>query len=145
MLKKAPYILLNTWEDRIKDGVNNASSETTPERFSTTNNILQLLGLIIILVVILIAAYYTSKFVGKYKLGQLKDSNIQVIEVYRISNNKMIQIVKLANKYIAIGVTKDNITFITELDENEVLTHDYNEGEKQLFHQIFEKIRGKKE
>lgn len=144
MLMKATYILVSTWEERFKDEVNNPRSEATPENFTTSNNVLQLLSLIILLVIILIAAYYTSKFVGRYKLGQLKDSNIQVIEVYRISNSKMLQIVKFANKYVAIAVSKDNITFITELDENEVLTHEYNEGEKQSFRQIFDKIKGKK-
>ncbi|NLO10747.1 MAG: flagellar biosynthetic protein FliO [Clostridiales bacterium] len=139
------YILLSTTEESIVDKVNKASSEATPEAFSTTNNVLQLLGLVLLLIVILIAAYYTSKFVGRYKMGQLKDSNIQVIEAYRISTNKMLQIVKISNKYVVIGISKDNITYITELDESQVLTHEIKEGEKQSFRQIFEKIKGKKE
>jgi flagellar protein FliO/FliZ len=142
---KTTYILLNTFEEKIVDGVNNAKSEATPESFSTTNNVLQLLGLILLLIVILIAAYYTSKFVGRYKMGQLKNSNIQVIEAYRISTNKMLQIVKISNKYLVLAISKDNITCITELDESEVLAHEINEDEKQSFRHIFEKIRGKKE
>ena len=142
---KIKYILLSTFEEKIVDGVNNASSEPTTESFSSTNNVLELLGLCLLLVIILFAAYYTSKFVGRYKLGQLKDSNISVIEAYRISTNKMLQIVKIGNKYVVIGVSKDNITVITELDESEVLIHEANEGEKQSFRQILDKIRGKKE
>jgi flagellar protein FliO/FliZ len=142
---KATYILLDSFEEKIVDGVNRAQTETTPDSFSTTNNVLQLLGLVVLLIIILIAAYYTSRFVGRYKLGQLKNSNIQVIEIHRISNSKMLQIIKIANKYVAIGVSKDNITFITEIDEGEVLTHEFNEGEKESFRQIFDKIKGKKE
>ncbi|MDD4112080.1 MAG: flagellar biosynthetic protein FliO [Herbinix sp.] len=142
---KTTYILLNTFEEKIVDGVNNAKSEATPESFSTTNNVLQLLGLVLLLIVILIAAYYTSKFVGRYKMGQLKNSNIQVIEAYRISTNKMLQIVKISNKYLVLAISKDNITCITELDESEVLAHEINEDEKQSFRHIFEKIKGKKE
>jgi flagellar protein FliO/FliZ len=145
MPMKATYILLDSFEEKIVDGVNRAQTETTPESFSTTNNVLQLLGLVVLLIIILIAAYYTSRFVGRYKLGQLKNSNIQVIEIHRISNSKMLQIIKIANKYVAIGVSKDNITFITEIDEGEVLTHEFNEGEKESFRQIFDKIKGKKE
>lgn len=145
MPMKATYILLDSFEEKIVDGVNRAQTETTPDSFSTTNNVLQLLGLVVLLIIILIAAYYTSRFVGRYKLGQLKNSNIQVIEIHRISNSKMLQIIKIANKYVAIGVSKDNITFITELDEGEVLTHEFNEGEKESFRQIFDKIKGKKE
>jgi len=145
MSMKTTYILLNTFEEKIVDGVNNAKSEATPESFSTTNNVLQLLGLVLLLIVILIAAYYTSKFVGRYKMGQLKNSNIQVIEAYRISTNKMLQIVKISNKYLVLAISKDNITCITELDESEVLAHEINEDEKQSFRHIFEKIKGKKE
>ncbi len=131
--------------DKKFEDLQNIKSEPAPEKFSTSNSVLQLLGLVLLLIIILIAAYYTSKFVSRYKLGQLKNSNIQVIEMYSISNGKMLQIVKIANKYIAIGVSKDNITFIAELDESEILTHEFNEGEKQSFRQIFDKIRGKKE
>ena len=145
MPMKATYILLDSFEEKIVDGVNRAQTETTPDSFSTTNNVLQLLGLVVLLIIILIAAYYSSRFVGRYKLGQLKNSNIQVIEIHRISNSKMLQIIKIANKYVAIGVSKDNITFITEIDEGEVLTHEFNEGEKESFRQIFYKIKGKKE
>jgi flagellar protein FliO/FliZ len=137
------YILLSTMEEKIAE-VNKAAGENAPKSFSTANNVLQMLGLVILLIIILIAAYYTSRFVGRYKMGQFKNSNIQLIEAYRISSNKMVQIVKICNKYVAIGVGKDNITYITELDENEVLTHD-TEVDKPSFRQIFEKIKGKNE
>ncbi len=145
MPMRTNYILLSTLEEKIVDGVNNTPSDALPKSYSSPGNILQLLGLVLLLVIILIAAYYTSRFVGRIKMGQSKDSNIQVIEAYRISTNKMLQIVKIANKYVVLGISKDNITFITELDESEVLEHNVNEGEKQSFRHIFEKIKGKKE
>lgn len=145
MSMKTTYIFLNSFEEKIVDGVNNAKSEATPESFSTTNNVLQLLGLVLLLLVILIAAYYTSKFLGKYKMGQFKNSNIQVIETYSIGTNKMLQIVKISNKYVVLGISKDSVNYITELDESEVLIHEINKDEKQSFRHIFEKIKGKKE
>jgi len=93
----------------------------------------------------LIAAYYTSRFVGRAKLGQLKNSNFQVIDAYRISANKMLQIVKIANRYVVLSICKDQVTYIMELDENEVLTHEVIDQDKQSFVRIFEKIKGKKE
>lgn len=142
---KTMFILLTTNENDFVNELNKAASEISPEKISTTDNILQLLGLCLLLVIILVAAYYTSKFVGRFKLGQLKDSNIQVIESYRISTNKMLQIVKIANKYVVIGVSKDHITNIIELDEDEVVTRTVDEGSKQSFRQILEKFRGNKE
>jgi flagellar protein FliO/FliZ len=137
------YIILSNI--KIEDLNKAPSSQSTPESFSTTDNVLQLLGLVLLLIIILIAAYYTSKFVGRYKMGQFKDSNIKVIEAYRISTNKMLQIVKISNKYVVLGISKDNITYITELDESDILTHEINEGEKPSFRHIFEKIKAKKE
>jgi flagellar protein FliO/FliZ len=142
---KATLILHSEGTEDLVKSLNEAKSEAVPERLSTTDNVLQLLGLCLLLIIILIAAYYTSKFVGRYKLGQFKDSNIQVIEAYKVGTNKMLQIVKISNKYVVLGISKDQITYITELDESEVLTHDYNDGEKQHFRQIFEKLKAKKE
>ena len=142
---KATFILHSKGTEDLVKSLNEAKSEDVPERLSTTDNVLQLLGLCLLLIIILIAAYYTSKFVGRYKLGQFKDSNIQVIEAYKVGTNKMLQIVKISNKYVVLGISKDQITYITELDESEVLTHDYNDGEKQHFRQIFEKLKAKKE
>ena len=142
---KATFILHSKGTEDLVKSINEAKSEAVPERLSTTDNVLQLLGLCLLLIIILIAAYYTSKFVGRYKLGQFKDSNIQVIEAYKVGTNKMLQIVKISNKYVVLGISKDQITYITELDESEVLTHDYNDGEKQHFRQIFEKLKAKKE
>lgn len=129
----------------LVDKVNKATNESYTKEFTTSDSVLQLLGLCLLLIIILTAAYYTTKFVGRYKLGQLRNSNIQVIEAYRISPNKIIQIVKIANKYLVLGIGKDNISYITELDESEVITHENSEVEKQSFRQIFERIKGKKE
>jgi flagellar protein FliO/FliZ len=109
------------------------------------DNALQLVGLVVLLIVILIATYYTTKFVGGIKLGQLKNSNFIVIDTYHISQNKALQIVKVANKYIVIAIGKDTINFITELDESEVLIRDMNNKDKLQFKQILEKLKINKE
>ncbi|MDF2611844.1 MAG: hypothetical protein K0R92_3318 [Lachnospiraceae bacterium] len=86
---------------------------TLPVGVSDSYNVSQLIGLVFLLIVILVAAYFTSKFVGGIKLGQLKDSNFTLIDTYRISPNKVLQIVKIGNKYIVIAVAKDTINVIT--------------------------------
>lgn len=112
---------------------------------STLDSFLQLIGLVFLLLIILVAAYFTSRFVGSMKLGQLKNSNFKVVDAYRISPNKMLQIVKIANKYVVIAIGKDTIEYITELDETEVYIKDPQEGEKLSFKQVFEKLKNNKE
>jgi flagellar protein FliO/FliZ len=121
------------------------SSVTLPQGTASYDSPLQLVGLVFLLIIILIAAYYTSKFIGGIKLGQMKKSNFQVIDSYRVTPNKALQIVKIGNKYVVISIGKDNINFITELDEAEVVIRESHQGEKQSFIQIFDKLKNNNE
>lgn len=114
-----------------------------PYEISHSNNFLEMIGLVFIMVLILIAAYYTSKYVGKFSMGQFKNSNFKVIDTYRISPNKFLQIVKVANKYIVIAVSKDTVHYITELDENEIFIRETGIKENISFKQILDKMRNK--
>lgn len=84
------------------------------------NNILQLLGVIIVFVLVLAAAYYVTKWIAKSGAVQPYTKNIKVIETFKIAPNKYVQIIQLGNKYYSIGVTKETITFLSELDEEQL-------------------------
>lgn len=79
----------------------------------------ELLGITLIFLLILVASYYTTKWIGKSDLVNRSAKNIAVLETYRISPGKVIQIVRTGKKYIVIGVTKDHIEVLTELSEDE--------------------------
>ena len=121
------------------------ASATLPQGGASYDSIWQLAGLFLLLIIILVAAYYTSRLIGGIKLGQMKKSNFQVIDTYRVTPNKALQIVKIGNKYVVIAIGKDDIHFITELDEAEVIVRDSNQGEKQNFKQILEKLKNNNE
>lgn len=142
---KAFVLLQSTREEEILKGINEQVAETAPEKLSTTNNLVQLLGLCLLLAVILFAAYYTSKFIGKMNLGQLKNSNFTVIDTYKIAPGKMLQIVKIGKKYLLISVAKDSIGFLTELDETDLFLKESIQTEKKSFRQIIDSIRNSKE
>ena len=125
------------------DKLNEITPAPIPEKMSSTDNFLELVGLILLLIVILIAAYYTTRFIGGIKQGQMRNSNFQVIDTYRISSNKVMQIVKVGNKFVVIGIGKDTINFITELSEDAVMFHDENNGIKPDFKQIFDKLKNR--
>jgi len=83
------------------------------------NGSLELLGMLIIFILILVATYYTTKWIGKSDIVNGSARNIIVLETYRISPGKVIQIVKTGKKYLVIGVTKEHIEMLTELSEDE--------------------------
>ena len=43
-----------------------------------------------------------------------------MIETFKIAPNKYIQIIQLGDRYYSIGVTKENITFLTALEEEQL-------------------------
>lgn len=120
-----------------------AASTSGVPHLSHTNSILQLIASVFILIFILVAAFYTTKFISRLSLGKLKNSNFKVIDTYRISPNKFVQIVKIGNKFIVIAIGKDTINYITELDEAEVLIREENVKVDLSFKQILEKMKNK--
>lgn len=145
MTGKAMVILLSSTVNNALISPTPSIQSEAPFKTSQADNIFQLIGLIFALVLILVAAYYTSKYLGKLSVGKLKNSNFKVIDTYRVNQNKFVQIVKIGNKFVVLGVGKDTINLITELDESEVITRDVQMKENMSFKQIFDKIRSKPE
>lgn len=83
-------------------------------------NILQVLALIVAFVIILFLTYYVTKWIAKSGAIPLKTQNIRVVETFKIAPNKYIQIIQLGSRYYAIGVSKENITFLTSLEEEQL-------------------------
>ena len=50
----------------------------------------------------------------------MANKNIRVIETFRVSSNKFIQIIQVGEKYLAISVCKDTINVLTELTEEQL-------------------------
>lgn len=84
------------------------------------NNILQLLGMVVVFILILAATYYVTKWIARSGAIQPCSKNIKVIETFKVAPNKYIQIIQLGSRYYSIGVTKENITFLSALDEEQL-------------------------
>ena len=78
---------------------------------------------------------------------QSQSRNIKVIEIFKITNGKYIQIIQLGKKYYSIGVTKDQITFLTPLDEAQLdFSEEVRNGQKVSFKELLDKLnKNKKE
>lgn len=115
---------------------------------SSIKNFFQLIGVLIIFLFVLIITYITTKWIAKYQQGMVNNKNIQVIETFRVTNNKYIQIVEIGTKYLAIAVCKDSIQVLTELEkeqliwmppDNQQLGNDYGNFQ-ELLQKLKEKI-----
>lgn len=110
---------------------------------SIMDNTLQLFGLILMFCFVLAATYLTSKFIGRFKLGQLRNKNFKVIETYKVAPNKFLQLIKMGNKYVVVSIGKDEINFITELSEEEVLLPMEEDQQVMKFSDFIAKVQGK--
>lgn len=106
------------------------------------SNVIQLVVILIIFVLVLVATYFTTRWIGKTGAIQTYAPNIHVKETFKIAPNKYIQIVQLGDQYYAIGVSKDNITFLTALSEEQLDLTPVEANKKTLsFMDMFEKVR----
>lgn len=105
------------------------------------NSVVQLITLIIIFCLILFLCYWTTRFIGGYQKRALKSTNFEVIEAFRISNTKFIQIIRIGEKYLVISVCKDSINLLTELSKDEVVIQEKKEDIS--FSKILEKVNYK--
>lgn len=92
---------------------------------STLESFVELLGLVAIFIIILVLAYFTSKWIGRQGgIMPSRNPNMQIIETLKISQTKYIQIIKVTDRYIVIGISKDKLDFITELSEDKIVKSD---------------------
>ena len=68
---------------------------------------------------------YLNSIIQKEKMI---GSNVKVLETMRISNSKYIQILKIGNKCFAIAVCKDTVTYLCEVNEEELIYRENSTG-----------------
>ena len=134
------FLLRNeTW------GVSNSArvylAKNTGSVYSSKDNILQLLGLLFVFILVLFAAWYVSKLIGNRAMGGFGNRNINVIESFRLDNNKAIQIIRIADKYLAIGISKDNISVLAQLNEEDIIVPSKDENNMN-FKDILKNAKG---
>ena len=104
------------------------------------SSVSQLLTVLFIFIFVLVLTYWTTRFAGNYKKQQMAGRNIQVMETVSISASKYLQIIKIGSKCFVIGVSKDTITYLCEINEEE-LDFSNNNGARESFKSILEKLK----
>jgi flagellar protein FliO/FliZ len=81
------------------------------------NAVFQFITVTLIFVLVLGLTYFTTRWIGSYQKKQMSYGAVKIIESYRLSSNKVLNIVKAGNKCFLIAVCKDTVTLIGEVDE----------------------------
>ena len=65
-------------------------------------------------------------------------SNFRSIDVYRLSQNKYLQIIQAGKRYFLIAVSKDSVETIAELSEDDIVN--FPSDKKVSFKEIMAKV-----
>ena len=91
---------------------------------------LNMVSALVIFAVILYLAYLASKLVGKrYTPGGLGKKNVQVLESISLGPNKSLLLVQAGEKTMLLGVTKERITYLSEVDRDTITLPEPPDGE----------------
>lgn len=102
---------------------------------STLGMLGQLFFLILIFVFILFLTYYSTKWVSTLRFKTRNSKNIKIIESTSVGVQNTIQLIQVGEQFFLIGVTKESITFLSELTGK----FDKEENEEQKNRVPFEK------
>ena len=82
------------------------------------NSVVQFITVTLIFVFVLAITYFTTRWIGSYQKKQMSHGNIQIIESSRLSNSKVLEVVKVGDRCFLIAVCKDTVTSIGEVHED---------------------------
>lgn len=104
------------------------------------DSFLDLITVLFIFAFVIAITLFTTKYIANYQKVQNAGKNIDVLETYKIAQTKYIQIVKIGAKYVAIAVSKDTVTLLTELQE-EQLTFPEIENQGKSFKEVLASLK----
>lgn len=103
----------------------------------------QFVTVLILFVFVLVITYLTSKWIAGYQKSRGVHSNIEMIESFRLTNNKYVQIIRVGQKYLAVAVGKDSVTMLTEIPQDQLLLSSEDNGQAHSFKELLEKVQQK--
>lgn len=105
-------------------------------------SVIQLISVIAIFIVVLLITYFATRWVANVQKTKMNGSNIKVLETLRISNTKYLQIVKIGSKCFAIAVCKDTVTYLGDLQEEDLVFNQVSaESQSESFKAILDKFK----
>lgn len=111
---------------------------------SLGKSIAELVFLLILFALILAACVVTTRFVAGRQMQRGKNSNFKPLETYQIAQNRYLQLVQVGTRYFVISVTKENVSFIAEMKEDEItIREDSGLGVQKSFKDILSEFKVK--
>ena len=110
----------------------------------TLGGIARFFTVLVLFLIVLGATWAVTRWTAGYQKGKWARGNIEMLESFRIASDQYVQILRVADKYLAVAVAKDAVTLLAELDGQALLVPEDKPGGNMSFREILEKVREKK-
>ncbi len=110
------------------------------------DNLFQLISVLIIFVFVLAITYLTTRWMAGFQKSKANNRNLKIVETICVGNSKYVSIVSAGSKYIVVSVGKDEVNFLTEITEDELVDLSFKneiakEFPKDSFSSILDKFK----
>ena len=86
-----------------------------------TPNVGQFFSTLLLIVFVCALAYYTTRLLGAARFGRLGGRrNLEILETLGVGSQSFVQIVRVGEKYVLIGVTRGQVSLLTQLEEDQL-------------------------
>ena len=109
----------------------------------TMSSYLQFVTVLIIFVFVLAITLWTTRWIAGYQKSKSVNTNVELLETFRLTNNKYVQIIRVGQKYLAVAVGKDSVTMLTEIPEDQLVLSDSAQTMVPNFKELLEKVQNK--
>ncbi len=111
---------------------------------SLGKSIAELVVLLIIFALVLAACIFTTRFIAGRQMQRGRNSNFKPLETYQIAQNRYLQLVQVGTRYFVISVTKETVSLIAEMKEEEISVRQENGvGSQKSFKEILSEFKVK--
>jgi len=107
---------------------------------SNVDSIVQLITVLLIFVFVLAVTLAVTKWMAGFQRLQSEGKNIQIIETTKMSPNQYAQIMKIGDKYVAVAISKENVTVLTTLEESQLNLDASKQSYKSDFASVLKKF-----
>ena len=104
---------------------------------------LQFITVLIIFVFVLAITLWTTRWIAGYQKSKSLNANMELIESFRLTNNKYVQIIRVGQKYLAVAIGKDSVTMLTEVPEDQLVLSDSAQTSMPNFKELLQKVQQK--
>lgn len=109
-----------------------------------TDSYVQFMTILVLFVFVLGITYFVTRWIGGYQKSTSSNANMEIVETFRMSNNKYVQIIRIGQKYLAVAVCKDSVTMLTEIPKDDLCLSEGTSSGLSGFKDVLAKIQKEK-